>query len=63
MILLCDVGQVEGCFGPFGDSVNLNARKVLGLHRMYQGHGNLFWAHLMELLGDVGQMDARFDLF
>ena len=42
MILLCDVGQVEGCFGPFGDSVNLNARKVLGLHRMYQGHRNLF---------------------
>jgi hypothetical protein len=33
--------QVEGCFGPFGDSINLNTRKVLGLHRMYQGHGNL----------------------
>ena len=41
MVLLCDMGQVEGCFGPFGDSVNLNARKVLGLHRMYQGHENL----------------------
>ena len=42
MILLYDVGQVEGCFGPFGDSVNLNARKVLGLHRMYHRHGNHF---------------------
>jgi hypothetical protein len=26
MILLHDVGQVEGYFGPFGDSVNLNTR-------------------------------------
>jgi len=42
MVLLRDVDQVEAHFGPFGDSVNLNARKVLGLHRMYQGHGNLF---------------------
>jgi hypothetical protein len=28
MILLCDVGQVEARFGPFGDSVNINAREV-----------------------------------
>jgi hypothetical protein len=26
MELLGDVGQVEGCFDPFGDSVNLNTR-------------------------------------
>jgi hypothetical protein len=26
MVLLCDVGQVETHFGPFGDSVNLEAR-------------------------------------
>jgi hypothetical protein len=25
MVLLGDVGQVEACFGPFGDSVNLGA--------------------------------------
>jgi hypothetical protein len=25
MVLLGDVGQVEACFGPFGDSVNLSA--------------------------------------
>jgi hypothetical protein len=23
MELLCDVGHVESCFGPFGDSVNI----------------------------------------
>jgi hypothetical protein len=42
MILLCDVGQVEGYFGPFRGSINLNTIKVLGLHRMYQGHRNLY---------------------
>jgi hypothetical protein len=25
MVLLCDVGQAETHFGPFGDSVNLDA--------------------------------------
>jgi hypothetical protein len=26
MVLLGDIGQVEPCFGPFGDSVILSAR-------------------------------------
>jgi hypothetical protein len=26
MVLLCNVCQVEACFGPFGDSVSLSAR-------------------------------------
>jgi hypothetical protein len=26
MVLLCDMGQVESHFGPYGDTVNLNAR-------------------------------------
>jgi hypothetical protein len=26
MELLCDVGHVESCFGPFGDSVSVSAR-------------------------------------
>jgi hypothetical protein len=26
MVLLGDMGQVEACFEPFGDSVNLSAR-------------------------------------
>ena len=35
MILQRDVGLVEACFGPFGDSANLDARSVHGLHRAY----------------------------
>jgi hypothetical protein len=26
MVLLGDIGQAEACFGPFGDSINLEAR-------------------------------------
>jgi hypothetical protein len=37
MVLLGDVGQAEACFGLFGNSVNLNAREVHGLRRMYHG--------------------------
>ena len=33
--LLGDVGHVESHFFPFGDSVNVGARKVHGLHSMY----------------------------
>ena len=29
---LGDAGQVEACFGPFEDSVNLSKRLVQGLH-------------------------------
>jgi hypothetical protein len=32
---------VKACFGPFGHSVNLNARYVYGLRQMCHGHGNL----------------------
>jgi hypothetical protein len=42
MVLLGDIGQVEARFGLFGDSINLNARLVFGLHRMYNSHENLF---------------------
>jgi hypothetical protein len=42
MVILGDVGQVEACFDPFGESVNLSARWVHGLRRMYHGHGNHF---------------------
>jgi hypothetical protein len=41
-VLLGDIGHVEARFGPFGDSINLDARWVNGLHRMYHGHGNDF---------------------
>ena len=35
MVLLRDVGQVEAHFSPFGDSVNLDARLVDGLHQTH----------------------------
>jgi hypothetical protein len=31
MVLLGYNAQLEACFGPFGDSANLDARKVHGL--------------------------------
>jgi hypothetical protein len=42
MELLGYVGQVEGCFGPLEDGVNLSARQMHGLCRMYHEHENLF---------------------
>ena len=35
MVLLGDEAQLEARFGPFGDSANLDARSVHGLHRTY----------------------------
>jgi hypothetical protein len=63
MVLLGDACQVKSCFYSFGDSVNLGARYVYGLRRMYHGHGKAFWAHPMVLLGDVGQVEAHFGPF
>jgi hypothetical protein len=31
--LLCDVGHLESCFGPFGDGVSVGARWVHGLRQ------------------------------
>jgi hypothetical protein len=42
MVLLGDVAQLEACFGPFGDSANLDARSVHGLRRTYHRHRNHF---------------------
>jgi hypothetical protein len=33
MELLHDVGHMESCFGPFGDSVSVGVRKVHGLRQ------------------------------
>ena len=35
MEVLGDVGHVESHFGPFGDSVSVDARLVLGLRQTY----------------------------
>jgi hypothetical protein len=37
MELLGDVGHVESCFGPFGDSVSVGARLVHSLRQKYHG--------------------------
>jgi hypothetical protein len=42
MELLGDVGQVEACFGAFGDSVNLGTTKVHDLGGTYHRLGNHF---------------------
>jgi hypothetical protein len=33
LVPLGDEAQVEACFGPFGDSANLDAREVHGLRQ------------------------------
>ena len=40
--LLGDVGQVEACFSPFGDRVNLDARLMHGLHQTHHMLENQF---------------------
>ena len=42
MVHLGDEGQLEARLGPFGDSANVYARLVHGLHRMYHSLGNCF---------------------
>jgi hypothetical protein len=52
MILLGDEALVEACLSPFGDSGNLDARKVRCLCQMYHWFGNRLRTHPMELLGE-----------
>jgi hypothetical protein len=42
MIPLGDEAQVEACFGPFGDSANLDAKYMHSLHRTYHRLKNHF---------------------
>jgi hypothetical protein len=42
IVLLRDVVQVEARFGPFGDSIILDARLVHGLHGTCNRLGNCF---------------------
>jgi hypothetical protein len=63
MECLGDVGHVEACLGPLGDSANLDARQVHGLRRMYHKAQKSFWTHPMELLGNVGHVESCFGPF
>jgi hypothetical protein len=42
MVLLGEEAQVEARFSPFGDSANLDARYVHGLHQTYHWLRNRF---------------------
>ena len=63
MVLLGDEAQVKARLNPFGDSANLDARKVHGLCQMYHRLRNCFGLTPMVLLGDKAQMEAHFDPF
>jgi hypothetical protein len=52
MILQGNKAQVEACLSPFGDSGNLDARKVCYLCQMYHLLGNHVRTYPMELLGE-----------
>ena len=56
MIILGEEAQVEGQFDLFGDSANLNARLVHGLHGTYHMLRNPFGRTPIELLDDLCQM-------
>ena len=49
--LLGDMGHVESCFGPFGDSVSVGARYMRGLrqtyHRLRNHFGRTRWNSLV----------------
>jgi uncharacterized Fe-S cluster-containing radical SAM superfamily protein len=62
MLLLGDEAQLEACFGPFGDSANLDVRLVHGLRRTYHRLRNSL-THPMELLDDMGHVKSHFGPF
>jgi hypothetical protein len=59
MVLLGDIGRVETCFGPFGDSVGLSARLVHCLRRTYHRLGSTPDG----TPGGIDQEEDRFSLF
>ena len=63
MVLLGEEAQVEGRFDLFGDSANLDARLVHGLHGTYHMLRKSIRTHPMELLDDLFHMESRFGLF
>jgi hypothetical protein len=59
MVLLGGEAEVEARFGPFRDRVSVGAWFALIIPSAYK----LFWMHMMELLSDVGHVEACFVLF
>ena len=63
MIILGEEAQVEGQFDLFGDSANLDARKVHGLHGTYHMLRSTCGRTPIELLDDMCHIESRFGLF
>jgi hypothetical protein len=63
MVLLVDEAQVDACFGPFGDSTNLDARLVHGFALNVPQAQNSLWTHPIENLGDLGHVESHFGPF
>ena len=63
MIILGEEAQVEGRFDLFGDSANLDAKQVHGLHGTYHMLRNLFGHTPIELLDDMCHIESCFGLF
>jgi hypothetical protein len=63
MVLLGDKAQVDGHFGLFGDSPNIDARLVHGFVLNIPQAQKSFWTHPIEHLGDMGHMESHISLF
>ena len=63
MILLGKGAEVEAQFALFGDSANLDARYVHGLHGTYHMLRNPFRRTPIELQDDMCHIESRFGLF
>jgi hypothetical protein len=62
MVLLVDEAQVDARFILCGDSANLEARYLHGLHQMHHSSKIILDAPMV-LLGDENQVEAQFSPF
>jgi hypothetical protein len=63
MVLLGDGAQVDGRFGPFGDSTILDARLVHGFVLNIPQAQSSLWTHPIENLGGLGHVESHFGPF
>jgi hypothetical protein len=63
MVVLRDGAQVDTCFGPFGDSANLDTRLVHGFALNITQAQKSFWKRPIEYLGDVGHVEPHLGPF
>ena len=54
---------MESRFGVLRDSISFGVRYVHGLRLIHRSLRNRFWKHLLVLLGEEAQVEARFGLF